>query len=435
MYLLNCSVPDYFTQLIVRYQFAILLGNCRKVLRPGALWFIKDPQDQNFHPIRDILEKPTFNQLRKLVVSATMYSFVVMLGMGGLVFSLRLWGGLILPLRWKTRSATHLSLFLYLNLHCVREPLSKVPVDLVFMHIVVPYTIKYFRPRRYVAALARDYWRWVAKVLSLSSFLFGEMNESGSPPPNVRYMRVPAQNNISIPHEIDPAVPVNEQGEALDEAGRRLIALLDAEAVKARRDPKKDYTTVYLPSHFRMRICAFIALSWTAASVVMVSAFVMPTILGRTVFKLFYDREVHDGYSFVVGMYLLGGCFYAAHVLDRMDKRRQRVTEDGPRAEYAVYIFKRSMLWIGNFAWVAFWLGFVIPSLIGLVVECYINHPARLIFRPNQTLHIKVFDVWAAGLIYTKLALSTRRMRPETRMDTALKMVRTQFQINLRVTS
>ena len=43
-------------------------------------------------------------QLRKLAISAVMYSIVVALGMGGLVFSLRLWGSFILPLRWKTRS-------------------------------------------------------------------------------------------------------------------------------------------------------------------------------------------------------------------------------------------------------------------------------------------------------------------------------------------
>src|ERR1700730_948365 len=42
-----------------RYCFAILLAGCRSILRPGAIWFIKDPQDQNSHPIRDILDRPT----------------------------------------------------------------------------------------------------------------------------------------------------------------------------------------------------------------------------------------------------------------------------------------------------------------------------------------------------------------------------------------
>ena len=324
-----------------------------------------------------------------------------------------------------------------------------VPVDLIFLHIVVPHTIKYFRPRRYAIELVHSFSKGLAKMLRLSSYLFGETRlDETIPSENVRifaprvlgfdtengerddtlsdgrYMRVPAQDKVSLPREIVATVAVNARGEALDERGARLMALQDAEAVKARRDPTKDYTTVYLPPRFTERIIGFFALSWIIGSFVSVAALVIPTILGRVLFKLLRDREVHDGYSFVVGLYLLRGCFYAAHVLDRMDKRRQRTHEEGPRGEYAPYIFKRSILWIGNVAWVVFWLGFVIPTLIGLVVECYISHPIRLLFTSNKTLHIKIFHVWASGLIYTKLMLQTRNARRETGMDTALKEVR-----------
>ena len=58
---------------VYRYQFAILLAGARTIMRPGAMWFIKDPSDANFHPIRDILERPALLQLRKLLFSAIMY--------------------------------------------------------------------------------------------------------------------------------------------------------------------------------------------------------------------------------------------------------------------------------------------------------------------------------------------------------------------------
>lgn len=76
---------------------------CREILRPGALWLIKDPRDQNFHPLREILEKPTLVLLKKISTSAMLYSVVVALAMIGLASSLRLWGNLLLPLRWKLR--------------------------------------------------------------------------------------------------------------------------------------------------------------------------------------------------------------------------------------------------------------------------------------------------------------------------------------------
>lgn len=72
-------------------------------MRPGAMWFIKDPQDQNFHPIRDILERPTFVQLRKLLLSAVMYGVVVASGVATVSGILRLFRGTIMPFRWKIR--------------------------------------------------------------------------------------------------------------------------------------------------------------------------------------------------------------------------------------------------------------------------------------------------------------------------------------------
>ena len=72
-------------------------------MRPGAMWFIKDPSDQNFHPIRDILERSALVQLRKLSVSAIMYGLVVACGVGSIGGLMRLGRGVILPLRWKPR--------------------------------------------------------------------------------------------------------------------------------------------------------------------------------------------------------------------------------------------------------------------------------------------------------------------------------------------
>lgn len=72
-------------------------------MRPGAMWFIKDPQDQNFHPIRDILERPAFVQLRKLLLSAAMYGVVVASGVATVSSILRLFRGTIMPFRWKIR--------------------------------------------------------------------------------------------------------------------------------------------------------------------------------------------------------------------------------------------------------------------------------------------------------------------------------------------
>lgn len=86
-----------------RYSFAVLLSGCRSIMRPGAMWFIKDPQDQNSHPIRDILDRPTFTQLRKIFVSGLMYAFVVACVVGSVAGLLLVGSKSIMPFRWKNR--------------------------------------------------------------------------------------------------------------------------------------------------------------------------------------------------------------------------------------------------------------------------------------------------------------------------------------------
>lgn len=88
------------------YQFAILLATCRELLRPGCMWFIKDPQDPAFHPIRDILDRPTFAQLRKLGLSAIMYGIIIFLGVGMVISGLDTLLPSVFPLRWKMRCVT-----------------------------------------------------------------------------------------------------------------------------------------------------------------------------------------------------------------------------------------------------------------------------------------------------------------------------------------
>lgn len=67
------------------------------------MWFIKDPQDQNSHPIRDILDRPTLVQLRKIFVSGLMYSFVVTCVIGSVAGLLLAGNKSVMPFRWKNR--------------------------------------------------------------------------------------------------------------------------------------------------------------------------------------------------------------------------------------------------------------------------------------------------------------------------------------------
>jgi len=397
------------------YQFAVLLGGCRNIMRPGAMWFIKDPQDQNFHPIRDILDRPTFTQFRKLLISAFMYAMVVACGVGSLGILLFIGNRSIFPIRWKTR-----------------EPLSEVPIDLLFLQIVLPYTMRYLRPRKAVYRVAVHVWKLLAARLRLTSYMFGERhrgeessrvyktwvtffrrsakdNDEVATTPDGTFRRVPASDNIALPRDMRATAEVHEDGTPLNDKAAALIASQNAEVVKAKRDVKDDYVVVYFPPRFRTRIIAFVMAVWTIMAVVAAISIAVPVQVGRHFFMLMSSSLVHDGYSFLVGFYILWACYLVAKAAESLDRRRQRVTGDGPRADFAVYFAKQSLLWATKMAYMAVFFGVLIPILLGLVVDLYVVLPIRLTLYPTMVPTIRLVDMWSLGLVYCKIAIRLRR--------------------------
>lgn len=400
------------------YQFAILLAGCRNIMRPGAMWFIKDPQDQNFHPIRDILDRPTFTQFRKLLISAFMYAMVVACGVATLAVLLFVGNRSIFPLRWKTR-----------------EPISTVPVDLIFLQFALPYTMRYLRPRRFFHRWAVRIWKLVATRLRLTSYMFGERHsdeeftaqfenwipflrrspsdiEAAGKKSDGTFRRVPASDNIALPKDMRATAEVLEDGTPANPIAAELVAAQDAEASKAKRDIKNDYLIVYFPPNFRMRIFGFIASIWVIVAVLAAIFIAVPMQLGRHFFCLFTSKELHDGYSFLAGLYLLWACYLVAKTVERMDKRRQRRGGDGPRAEFAVFFVKRSLLWLSKIAYMGIFLGIIIPILFALVIDMFIVMPVRLTLNPTLVIHIRIVDMWALGLVYGKIFMRINR-RPQ----------------------
>ncbi|KAJ7574391.1 hypothetical protein C8J56DRAFT_803140 [Mycena floridula] len=375
------------------YGFAVLLAACRAIMRPGAMWFIKDPQDQNSHPIRDILDRPTFTQLRKIFISGMMYTFVVVLVAISLSIMLVIGNKTLLPFRWKTR-----------------EPLSNVPIDLLFLHLVLPYTMYYFRPRKALKKGATVIWKFVARQFRLTSYFFGDRIPAEETPGAFSkspgsYRRVPATDHIALPRDMRATASVNAHGFPTDETAKELIAMQNAEATKAKREIAKDYMIVYIPPHFAYRVFALSSIIWTFAAASLGMSIGLPIQLGRSFFKLFLPYDVHDGYSFIIGFYLLWGCYLIGKAVDRLDKRRQRRGVEGPRADLRVLVLKRGLLWFTKTLYMVLFLGIIIPTLLSFVVDLYIILPVRFAADRSLVPRIRVIDSWILGLLYLKIGL------------------------------
>lgn len=327
-----------------------------------------------------------------------------------------------------------------------REPLSDVPIDLLFLHLVLPYTMHYFRPKRVIKEAATVVWKFLAARLRLTSYFFGGRypQEEFTPkqwrdnfvrsdtfvvdpdvPLNGSFRRVPATDNLALPRDMRATAAVSADGEPVDEAARVLIAVQDIEAEKAKRNAKDDYTIVYIPPHFRWRIFTFIALLWIFGAICVGFAVAIPLSLGRSFFRLFTSRDVHDGYSFIIGFYLIWVCYLVARAIDRLDRRRKRRSgTDGPRAELGLLIAKRGLLWLAKIIFMVFFLGIVVPILLAIVIDFYIVLPIRFSVDPGTRPRIRIVDHWALGLLYAKIGMYLHRIQPPDRISRGLQQVR-----------
>jgi len=391
---------------IFMYQFALTLGACRGVMRAGAMWFIKDPQDASFSPIRDILDKHVLTQLRKLAVSAVMYTVVIVVAIGSVAYTLRfapVFSG-VLPLRGN-----------------MREPLSEIPVDLLFLHLIVPPTVKRLTISGWMRTRLEEWWKYTARQLRLSSFMFGKLyadelqrESSGLRPVDGptegwtlpeegqmygRWLRVPKGDNIAFLRDAPVLVEVNHAGQAVRERGREVMEEQDQETRRAGRQPDQDYTIVHVPPYFGTRCMMLVMLLWITATSVVVTGTAGPIILGRLLLAQATGKtHVHDGYALVVGWYLLWGAWRLG------------------RAVYAGAVSVSSAaVWCAQVAWLALGLGIITPALLAIAVEVYIVLPLKLWWNPELVPVIRVVEEWALGLVFMKIGWQTWRLRVRAR--------------------
>lgn len=240
------------------------------------------------------------------------------------------------------------------------------------------------------------------------------------------WRRVPANDNVAIVRGMRATVEVAEDGKPINDIEARLLKLQNAEAERHKRNVDEDYTVVYIPPYFKYRIFFFILTIWSVCCAAIAAMLAGPVLLGRRFFLLFTAREVHDGYSFLIGFHLLWGCWLVAQAVERLDRHRQR-REHGSRAWWPLFLAKRSSLWLAQASYMAIFLVFVIPTLIALVMEVYVLLPIKLIYDPRMVVRVKLVEMWVLGLFYTKIILRLPGFEAPRHMNDGIQRVSVMF--------
>lgn len=482
-YPLTSAFVHWFVGTGYMFHFALFVSMCRKIMRSGVLYFIRDPDDPEFHPIRDVLERNLTTQLRKILFSAFVYGALVIICLGGVVWGLCYTLPTVLPIHYSSN-----------------EPVLEFPVDLLFYNFLMPLAVKFFKPSDAIHAMYTWWFRRCARGLRLTFFLFGErkIDEEGilqlpadsehkpnlynrffleldernrvvpktwkdtfddaGPKPTAplskterrtlklrksylvtsgqlvkdgSFVRAPASDRIKIPKGQKIFMTVSESNKRKDE--------LDDTDVYG----SDDYQFVYIPPRFRLRIFSFILFMWLFAAVTGVGFTIVPLVFGRMVFNMMIPEYVrtNDVYAFSIGVYLLGSAVYGILNMRYLVNKTKEWLRQARSGIASTDGFKRvaGLTWHAvKFTYAYFFLAVVFPLLVSALMELYVTIPLNTYMNPPEATEgaaktdggqngkhsVRVIQAWVLGLLYQKLGTKMLTTTfPDSRASIAVQMV------------
>ncbi|KAL4968679.1 E3 ubiquitin-protein ligase SSM4 [Aspergillus stella-maris] len=398
----------WFIGTCYMFHFALFVSMCRKTMRSGVLYFIRDPDDPTFHPVRDVLERNITTQLRKIAFSALVYGALVIVCLGGVVWGIHYSFDGVLPAHWSSK-----------------DPVLEFPIDLLFYNFGIPLAIQALKPSDGLHHMYSWWFRKCARVLRLSDFFFeerhsdeeggflsggnatenghtndGDEKEAVSPPRrDGKFVRVPASDQVRIPKGNPVFLEVTETNERVDGKPDNLQGLHGRE--------NNQFTKVYIPSFFRTRIGAFIFLIWMFAAATGVGSTIVPLMIGRKIMSYYVPgRPVNDVYALSAGLGV--ACAVAGALLSCRAGYRMMTGRLGPYLQSPmeaicgvadVLLSGLRMLYIAT----AFLI--YLPSIFALAIELYLLIPIHTYLGHERDHIIHFVQDWTLGVLYVQMAV------------------------------
>lgn len=401
--------------------------------------FIRDPDDPEFHPVRDVLERNLSTQLRKILFSAFVYGALVIVCLGGVVWGLWFAMPNVLPVHYSSN-----------------EPVLEFPVDLLFYNFLMPLAVNFFKPGDGLHVMYTWWFKKCARGLRLTYFLFGErkIDEEGDilladTPQNhdlpwyrTVFLQIDEENRVvpmkwEIPLEHGDEVPeepaisnhdMSQEKAHLKEAGqltesgrfvrapasdriripkgRKVFLDLSEDGERLDGKPENDlyssdqYQMVYIPPRFRLRVFLFILFIWVFAAVTGVGFTIIPLVFGRKMFKSLLPEHIrtNDIYAFSIGVYLLGTFFYSAYRIARWRGRRRQQHHEGTDWSWVKtalgYVANRRRIMRvlaqgAKLVYAYFFILVVFPLLISTMMEFYVALPLHTYMHPPTAASIQ----------------------------------------------
>lgn len=381
----------WFLGTCYMFHFALFVGMCRKILRKGVLWFIRDPDDPTFHPVRDVLERSVTTQLKKLGFAALVYGALVILCLGGVIWGIgRVFEG-IFPIHWVET-----------------EPFLEFPIDLLLYNTITPLVIRLFKPSDAVHTMYAWWLRRCARVLRLSHFLFDDRRseeeghlvhkswssflrmkkpDAAAATAAATAAAVPGNRGF-VPLNEAPEVyfqrdgkyvltPCNDQyrppklpGEAFLYSDKEDTYIIDKDGNRL-----DHFAKIYVPPLFRLRVTLFMVCLWVFSAFTGLCATLVPLVFGRqALIVLVPSLHMSDIYAYSLGAYTLGAVLVIALKggagVRKLQQTATAVNMHATLSQAKVWSWQALKC-----AYVYGFIGLVLPAMLALVLQFYLMVP------------------------------------------------------------
>ncbi|XP_041768912.1 E3 ubiquitin-protein ligase MARCHF6 [Anopheles merus] len=374
--------------MVYVYYFATFIVLLREVLRPGVLWFLRNLNDPDFSPIQEMIHLSILRHTRRLISSATIFGSAVLL---------MLWAPIqILKTFWPT--------FLPYTLSGDSE-VNELSLQLLLLQFVLPSFFEQSHTRIWLKGLVRIWCNVVSRMLGIKSYLLG-----ADPRPN----------------EDDAAPPPRQQ----PDAGAGLAA---AHQAIMQRDVPVGFQPYERPKFFAVRLIGLLVLMCISLAIGSLAILTIPVWIGRYGMALGSigssniapppsavsstgtetPARPHELYTAAIGMYLCWlisrGIALAVNLVPQgraaVIARIKHWISIGTSYALAMFVF---VLMLG-----------VIPLMFGLLLELVVVIPLRV--PPDQTPVLFLWQDWALGVLYTKIACALTLMGPDWALKRAIE--------------
>ncbi|XP_035725094.1 E3 ubiquitin-protein ligase MARCHF6-like isoform X2 [Vespa mandarinia] len=375
--------------MIYIYYFASFILLLREVLRPGVLWFLRNLNDPDFSPIQEMIHLPILRHVRRLVASAIIFGTAILL---------MLWLPIKL-LRWAWPG------FLpYTVIVQSEAQVNELSLELLLLQVILPALLEQSHTRTWLKALIRGWCRVVAWMLDLQSYLLSDQVEE----PGQAAHEEPQHPDLGAAHQ---ALMQRENPTGFQPYTRplwfpaRLIGLLFFVCISL---VIAGLIAMTLPAWLGRRVMAL----WMVGAPAPSPPVLPPALIGsdrnESMTALF--GRVHELYTVACGTYI---CWVAVRGLALAFSWL-------PRGRRAILDRVKHWVILGMKALVAsVLLVGVIPLLFGLLLELVVVVPLRVPLEQNPVPFI--WQDWALGVLYTKIATALTMMGPDWRIRLAIE--------------